>query len=82
MIGLDFIGANFPAALYTIQQWWNYISRSEEYVCILGISNFADKDVELPSANEFTPLNALKTISAFVPCGQIVQWTSGEVLNN
>lgn len=76
LLGLDFIGANFPAALYTIQQWWTYASRSEEHVCMLGVSNFADKASSLPGANDFTPLDALKTISAFVPSGQIAQWTT------
>ncbi|MCG8431043.1 MAG: hypothetical protein MJA29_07710 [Candidatus Omnitrophica bacterium] len=76
LLGIDFIGANFPAALYTIQQWWAYVNRSKEHVCVLGISNFADKNSVLPGARNLTPLGALKTISAFVPVDQISQWTS------
>ena len=76
LLGLDFIGANFPAALYTIQQWWTYASRSQEYFCMLGISNFSNKTSSLPGASHLTPLDALKTISAFVPTEQITQWTS------
>ena len=76
MIGLDFIGLNFPAALYTIQQWWTYASRSDEHVCTFGISNFCERGGGLPGAHDFTPLDALKTISAFVPSEQIANWTS------
>lgn len=76
LLGLDFIGANFPAALYTIQQWWAYASRSEEHVCMLGVSNFGERNTVLQGAQDFTPLDALKTISAFVPSRQIAQWTS------
>ncbi len=76
LLGLDFIGGNFPAALYSIQQWWAYACQSDEHVCILGISNFADTDAVLPGSHDFTPLHAVKAISAFVPSEQIAQWTS------
>jgi hypothetical protein len=67
---------NFPAALYTIQQWWGYASQSKEHTCMLGISNFTDRNATLPGATSLTPIAVLGVVAAFIPPEQIAQWTS------
>ena len=76
LLGIDFIGANFPAALYTIQQWWAYASQSRQHICLVGISNFCDRQTSLPGANNLTPADALKIFNAFIPEDQLLLWTS------
>lgn len=76
LIGIDFIGANFPAALYSLQQWWNYVSQSPSHVCVVGVSNSCDRSAPLRGAKLLTPTDALKTLAAFIPTGQLAQWTT------
>ena len=76
LLGIDFIGANFPSALYAIQQWLGYATRSEEYDCMLGVSNFCDKHSPLPGATGLSPSNAMKALSAFIPKDHLAHWTS------
>ena len=76
LLGIDFIGTNFPAALYTLQRWWDYINKSNGYFCIVGISNFCDSNASLPGTTNLTPINVLKVLNGFIPKNQLVQWTS------
>jgi len=74
--GIDFIGANFPSALYTIQQWWRYVTRGKEYDCILGVSNFCNTDSPLPGASGLSPTKVREVLSCFIPKEKLAQWTS------
>ena len=76
LLGIDFVGDNFPAALYSIQQWWAYANRGGQHACMFGISNFCDRSTPLPRAAGLTPNDGLRIISSFVPKEQLVQWTS------
>jgi len=76
LLGIDFIGANFPSALYTIQQWWKYVTLSSKYDCILGVSNFCDKNSPLPGARDLSPSKVREVLACFIPKKKLVQWTS------
>ena len=77
LLGIDFIGENFPAALYTIQQWWYYVTRNnEQYDCIFGVSNFCNRHASLPGTDVLTPNDVPRILRAFIPEKKLVQWTS------
>ena len=76
LLGIDFIGANFPSARQTIQQWWPYVNESEEHDCILGVSNFCAKDSHLPGGKGLLPTSAVEVLSSSVDKKKLAHWTS------
>jgi hypothetical protein len=45
----DFAGANYPSALYAMQQWSQYVSQSDKYDTILGPTTFAHRSFPVGS---------------------------------
>ena len=76
LLGIDFIGANFPSALYTIQQWWGYVTLGSKYDCILGVSNFCNRNSPLPGARDLSPSKVREVLGCFIPKEKLAQWTS------
>ena len=78
LIGIDFTGTNLRSALNTIGQYWDYASQSREYSCMIGISNFTDRNSPLRGAKGLTPINILPFVCILIPVPpeQVAQWTS------
>ncbi len=76
LLGIDFIGSNFPGAIYTIQQWWKYVTSDNKYDCILGVSNFCNRNSPLPGAWDLSPTKVKEVLRCFIPKKKLVQWTS------
>lgn len=76
LLGIDFIGSNCANARQSIEEWWHYILRSEDYACIVGISNFCERQKSLPGSVDFFPTEALRELSSIIPENQLTQWTS------
>ena len=72
LVGIDFIGINFPSALYSLQQWATYVSRSDYFTPIIGVSTFCERDKSLPGCPNLTAAEAVKCIKECCPRVKVV----------
>jgi len=72
MIGFDFSGGNFPGALYALQQWSDYASKSEEFDVVFGVSTASYTNRGMPGAPDLTVSNALLAMLQY--CPSLVCW--------
>ena len=74
MLLIDFIGVNFPSALYAIQQWSKYLKVSTEYEPFIGISAWASRLETMPTCQNLTVEEVIKTIKECCQGLPVVCW--------
>ncbi len=62
LVGVDFIGANFPSALYSLQRWTAYLALSKDFKPAIGISTSCERNKPLPGFRNFTAAEAFRAI--------------------
>lgn len=72
MIGFDFTGVNYPAALYTLQQWATYVAESTQFDVVFGASTSSHRAHGLPSAPGLIVRDALVAMLQY--CEHLVCW--------
>jgi len=70
LLVLDFIGRNFPSALYTVQQWANYASRSYSYETVIGATTSGARGSVLNKKGRLSVRDALQEMKEYCQqCG-------------
>jgi hypothetical protein len=65
MVGFDFTGGNFPSALYTLQQWAAYASKSQVFTVSFGVSTASYGPLALPGTPGLTVRDALAVMRQY-----------------
>lgn len=76
LLGIDFIGDNWHAALSSIERWWEFVSTSAHYWVLVGVSNFCQRQEILPGSVDVTPDSVHRILTSFIPADRLTHWTS------
>lgn len=75
LLTLDFTGANYPSALYAMQQWSQYASQGQKYDILLGPTTSGHRSSPIGAGLSLTGEKALTIIAQYKPKRMnIVRW--------
>ena len=74
LLGIDFIGRNFPSALYSLQRWAEYAKNSSCFVPVIGVSTFCRRSAPLPAATNLIAEQALRVVKDCCSGLEVLHW--------
>lgn len=77
LLGIDFVGANFPSALYSLQRWAEYAKSSTSFDPVIGVSTFCRRSEPLRGAKTLTAEQAVGIVRACCSGLPVLHWDTG-----
>lgn len=77
LVGIDFIGDNFPSALYSLQRWAAYLVPSDQFESVIGVSTSCGKRDPLPGFSSLTAAEALHVVKNSCSRLDVFHWDTG-----
>jgi len=76
MLMMDFIGTNFPSALFALQQWSSYLQDAKEHEALIGLSMWNSRSQPLPRCPNLTVREVGRVIREYCQGLPVVYWDS------
>ncbi|MGH6635397.1 MAG: hypothetical protein ACRED0_04440 [Gammaproteobacteria bacterium] len=74
LLGIDFVGSNFPSALYSLQRWAAYAKAVTSYAPVIGVSTFCHRSAPLPGCTSLTAGQAVSVIKNCCAGIEVLHW--------
>lgn len=77
LVGMDFIGVNFPSALYSLQRWAAYLAEGTAFEPVIGVTTSCAANDPLPDLSSLTAREAVHIVRDCASNLKVLHWHTG-----